>query len=100
MQDVIRTIVRERMDEQSVVRSRIQVKAIVRNGIYETAIVRNEIFVKALVRNEQNEISIVYTPAVGTVEPSKPTFHYLSSTPFNDRWTGLPPVLFDYFKFR
>lgn len=80
MQDVIRTIVRERITEESVIRSRVPIKAVVRNAMAES--------------------TIVYKPVEGTATPKKPTFHYLAATPFNDRWTGLPPVIFDYFLIR
>ncbi len=77
MQDIIRTIVRERIAEETVTRPRIPARAMVRNGMMENA--------------------VVYKPVEGTV---KPTLHYLAATTFNDRWTGLPPVIFDYFLFR
>lgn len=99
MQDVIRTIVRERMDEQSVVRSRIQVKAIVRSGMADDAIIRNEMYARALIRDERNEISVIYKP---TELPLPPDTTWLFTWPadVNDGFAGYPNESIFYFNFR
>lgn len=96
----IRTIARERMEEKSTVRSHIPIRARVRSEMAESACVRDVIPLSVLIRMDTNEISAVYKPTILPLPPAKPTFHYAAYTPFNDRWAGLPPVMFDYFMFR